>query len=572
MAKYNFYISYSHRDGEEYASVVVRQLQKKGYKVFTDKSSLPDSNNWAVEILEAISNSDCFIPIITDQYLQSAWAMEELQLAISESKNRSKPVIPLVFCEAPLPSGICHHMENRISYRIDSAPQIRSVIDQIHRTWGYKYKSEALYERLAVYNESRYYNKSAAVVCQLFAMLLDQWTDADGGQRRALCREMCRLYQPLLDYVGSYDEESRKTAHEIMDTLQRVENLWKDGDTAFHHDPFFAAFAVRALHAHRAIWLECVDVLSNGDVHNPTPAQEHRHKQDPFLQLLTQPQRWWQYGNLSQEDAVFVAESSQFLLSQEEQFAPKPKDLSFSAPKRSENDEILLSVAKYLQESNRLFDTLQKNGMSGEFLKCLMTGYERVKNYCEVVGASDVAADCVDRILELRTLIDKQDEGDCDEKVKNGIKSLLGLTIQGSGRYDLFISFKHEDADLAESIYKYCQRHMKVPFWSKRTLPELSKSEYEDAIFGALRNAKHFVVVLSKLEYLNANWIKKEMSTFDRGITEGRKPGGNFVFVVTDDVYQQIIACNKECLDDRYCGYQIIKMSEYEESLLPYLS
>lgn len=61
------------------------------------------------------------------------------------------------------------------------------------------------------------------------------------------------------------------------------------------------------------------------------------------------------------------------------------------------------------------------------------------------------------------------------------------------------------------------------------------------------------------------------MATFDRAITEGRKEGGNFLFVVTDDIYDYIIRSNKMCLDERYCGYQIIKMSEYESLLYKYL-
>ncbi|MBE6642006.1 MAG: toll/interleukin-1 receptor domain-containing protein [Ruminococcaceae bacterium] len=143
--------------------------------------------------------------------------------------------------------------------------------------------------------------------------------------------------------------------------------------------------------------------------------------------------------------------------------------------------------------------------------------------------------------------------------------------MQRSGNYDVFISFKSEDSDLAERVYDYCQQNLKVPFWSKKTLPQLSKSEYEDAIYDAIRKSKHFVVVLSKLDYLSANWIKREMSAFDRAITEGRKQDANFVFVVTDDVYKKIIDSNKMCLDERYCGYQIIKMSNFEETLISYI-
>ena len=226
-----------------------------------------------------------------------------------------------------------------------------------------------------------------------------------------------------------------------------------------------------------------------------------------------------------------------------------------------------------MQEGNQLFDLLQKRGAAGDFLKCLLTSYERLKAYCQIVGATDVAAQCVDRIVEIRGQLDKPGSDETGgEKAEKGIKSLLGLTLRESGNYDVFISFKSEDSDLAEKVYQLCQRHMKVPFWSKRTLPELSKSEYEDAIYDALRKSKHFVVVLSKLEYLQANWIMREMKAFDRAITEGRKPGGNFVFVATDEVYSQIIRSNKMCLDERYCGYQILKMSEYEDTLLQYIT
>ena len=152
-----------------------------------------------------------------------------------------------------------------------------------------------------------------------------------------------------------------------------------------------------------------------------------------------------------------------------------------------------------MREGNKLFDVLQKKGIAGDFLKCLLTSYERLKNYCEIVGATAVATECVDRIFEIQRELDKNRNNNTfeNEKVEKGIKSLLGFTLKDTGYFDVFISFKNEDSDLAEKIYHYCLKNMKEPFWSKKSLPELSKSEYEDAIYAALRNSKHFVVVLS---------------------------------------------------------------------------
>ena len=189
------------------------------------------------------------------------------------------------------------------------------------------------------------------------------------------------------------------------------------------------------------------------------------------------------------------------------------------------------------------------------------------------MGADDVAAECAERIVEIRNEVGKQQVGAAaNKKAEKGIKSLLGFTLEDSGNYDVFISFKNEDADLQERIYEYCNKRIKQPFWSKKALPRLSKSEYSKAIDMALENSKHFVVVLSDLKYLDAEWVKYEMDVFNNEIKEGRKKNSNFVIVATDDVYKQIIQSNKTVLAIAYRRYQIIKMSEYEETLAQYLS
>ncbi len=165
----------------------------------------------------------------------------------------------------------------------------------------------------------------------------------------------------------------------------------------------------------------------------------------------------------------------------------------------------------------------------------------------------------------------KPEDSASSEKAENGIKSLLGFTTHGSGGYDVFISFKDEDSDLAENVYNYCHQYMKVPFWSKRSLPELSASEYENAIYDALDRSKHFVVVFSSLKYLDARWVSEEMKVFHSEMVEKRKEEGKFILIATDDVYKEIIGSNKERLNIRYRSYEIMKMSEYKSKLYKYL-
>ncbi|MBQ2880708.1 MAG: toll/interleukin-1 receptor domain-containing protein, partial [Clostridia bacterium] len=571
MAKYNFFISYCKSDGLIYARKIALLLKDKGYSVWMDEDDIQTNSDFNSSIYEAISNSDCFLPIITEKYTLSVWVKRELELSLRISKSRAQKILPLYV-------GGDYYVSNELNEikgkRINSSSEIFNVVNEIDQIYGTQLKSAVLYEKLVEYKSIKNGDKVALTICELIDLNLKKWKNPLSLNKEllSLCNELYRLYVELESYTGRYDSESRRISNIIIETLNSVEKLLTTprglfGENIFHRNIYFACIAIRIIYSDRKIRQECSDVLTNGDVQNTGSTEGYIKKQSSFVQVYTAL-----YGELhrdigfSKEDIAFIEKTKDFIF---ENKSYKENTPVSQKPKQelelSENEDILLSVAKFMQEGHKLFDVLQARGVAGDFLNCLLTSYERLKNYCEVVGAKDVAADCVDRIVEIRNAITRTaQDGMHNEKAEKGIKSLLGFTIKGSGDYDVFISFKSEDGDLAERIYNFCQQNLKVPFWSKRTLPQLSASEYEDAIYDAIRKSKNFVVVLSKLEYLNASWVKREMSAFDRAITEGRKKDSNFVFVVTDDVYKEIIDSNKMCLDERYCGYQIIKMSEFE--------
>lgn len=87
----------------------------------------------------------------------------------------------------------------------------------------------------------------------------------------------------------------------------------------------------------------------------------------------------------------------------------------------------------------------------------------------------------------------------------------------------------------------------------------------------ALDKSKNFVVVISDLDYLNSHWVDLEMKTFNKELDEGRKPDGNFIIVVTPDLFEKIISTNKKCLPIQYRGYEIMMTTNYRERLIPYL-
>ena len=109
-------------------------------------------------------------------------------------------------------------------------------------------------------------------------------------------------------------------------------------------------------------------------------------------------------------------------------------------------------------------------------------------------------------------------------------------------------------------------------FFDKVVLPELSESNYDEAIMNALDNSSHFVVIITDLAQLETYWIKLEMKTFHHEMVEGRKPKANFIMLVTDSVYDQIVKSNKTVLHVRYRSCEIMRISDYKGALPGYLS
>ena len=66
------------------------------------------------------------------------------------------------------------------------------------------------------------------------------------------------------------------------------------------------------------------------------------------------------------------------------------------------------------------------------------------------------------------------------------------------------------------------------------------------------------------------NWVKEEMETFASEVREGRKQG-NFLFLVTDEIMDEIRITNKKCIPLQFRKFEVMLISEYKEKILPYL-
>lgn len=588
LAKYDFYLNYAEKDGIKIATTLEKLLTEKGFSVFGpeeykkrttfSKNSIQrfDPKGWAaIRVHDAIKDCSCFVPIVTKGFFHTSTEISELSSAIQLAQDRAKKIIPIRFTDKS--SGYTDFLLKPFQSIIAQDPaKLDSIAEQLSVVIDCDEKTALLYEKLLQFRKAGNDNRAAETVCEI-AELSKKSYEVENIGSKTFYEELYKLYELLKTYSGGYDEDSRKTAHRILDTIMPLEKFLAQDISKFSaplaENLYIVSIAVRLIFSDREIRTECADILTNGDVVSPCPTSMYIKIQKPFKEL---------YELLSSkllldgyQNEAFIRETAEFIFTQKDKTVKKEQKVKTAEAENSplsEEDEILCSVAKFMHEGNKLFDLLKNKENAGEFLRCLLTSYERLLSYCNVINATSIAGECIDRIAEIKTELAGVNEENCEDKrLEDSIKSLLGLTLRGSGNYDVFISFKSEDSDLGAKVYSFLSENLLEAFWSKVSLPQLSRSEYKKAIMNALDKSKHFVLVLSDLSYLTSDWIETETTIFDAEIKEGRKPDANFIFLVTDRLYDEIIAANKKNLPIEFRSYQILKMSNFKETLLDYV-
>lgn len=146
---------------------------------------------------------------------------------------------------------------------------------------------------------------------------------------------------------------------------------------------------------------------------------------------------------------------------------------------------------------------------------CHRARYESVvsdMNYQEVMKYASPLA---------RNLYEKQ-----AKEIDEILQSILAKAAR-QDKYDVFISYKEtdngertEDSTFAERIYdKLKGRGLKV-FYAPESLT--LGTNYEAEIFSALQSSKVMILLASRVEYMNAVWVKNEWSRFLELINQGK--------------------------------------------------
>jgi hypothetical protein len=101
--------------------------------------------------------------------------------------------------------------------------------------------------------------------------------------------------------------------------------------------------------------------------------------------------------------------------------------------------------------------------------------------------------------------------------------------------YDVFISYKSEDAPHARDVYEFLRAQGLSVFFSRESLPRLGSDEYHEQIDLAIEKARHMVIVTTSGEHTMAKWVNYEWRLFLGEKLAGRKTG-NLVSVIAGDM------------------------------------
>jgi len=505
-----------------------------------------------------------------------------------EARNRDKQLYIIKEYRAALPPDFQGYPILEPEDGTMTAPQGGGVAGMIANLIIGTENKQVLYEKLSAMMTIDYRPGIQEILCDLCKLVCGSVREGNPAlaDNRELLWELLRILESMAKYPTGYGEEQKTLARKMLDSVSRVTGLLVPIESS--RDPYLLAWGLRVADLYREIRADCVDTTTGGDVDlygKPVSAEfENRCRrmgslllelskkpdlhstQDEFALIQTTLRRMRDRENwfTGASDATEPIHSQAKQPAKNHQEEPKPL---------TETERKLHSIAEFMSKGYSLFETMSGDETAADFLRCLKTSFERLKNYCDIVETKAISAQCIDYIVRIdQQLARLNDVEDSQDKAGLGLKALLGLKLPQSGQYDVFLSYKHEDVDIVRNVYHFLKSKLLNVFFDKVTLPELSESDYDEAIMKALDHSRHFLVIITDLAQLDTYWIKLEMKTFHHEIVEGRKENSNFIMLVTDRVYQEIVSSNKTVLPLRYRSCEIMRISDYKAALPGYMT
>jgi hypothetical protein len=135
-----------------------------------------------------------------------------------------------------------------------------------------------------------------------------------------------------------------------------------------------------------------------------------------------------------------------------------------------------------------------------------------------------------------RTFMTKYKKWDDKLKYESESKSIiLTKPIEKTVKFDVFISYKSEDNDLAFWLFDFLESKNISVFCSGKSIPMMGESEYAKVIDIALEESQSLIVLGTKPEYFDSGWVSYEWRSFMNEIHSQRKTNGR-IFTLTQDI------------------------------------
>ena len=571
------------------------------------------ADNWTETTIGNIRSASAIIILLSEHSINSAVVENEVAFAIDAAKDFDKYIIPVFLdkkAHDELPMTFAYLLGHLKSFYMEGVNQ-ETLFKNVIGYYEKEIAKKSLYEKLNEYIGIKHFEYVFKTIEDIVFNLEQHISLTHIYPSYKDYFEYVSLMDIMWKYVNEVEQRGNvlRRFNAAFDSFKSVITLDKDirelneGNTALLNLAIYLYLRIKLLN----LSIERVDVLSEGHATAFYPKDfinEIRYLSDIFLAKLEKERYKFQGIESKERDVVFKTEQlinttlyeiseQEYIIRRNEELATRKyinvSDLDYDEKtttifdKKHEDEETeessiselesqLFEVAEHINKSNEIFSKIASNkAVTYEFLVCLKTSYERLKNYSEIAGCKDVAAYCIDKIAGINAELDRATSEKAGELEENCFKALLGFSLPMNGEYDAFISYKHEDDDIASNVYSFLKQNLLNAFYDKVTLPKLGKSEYHDAIMDSLDKSRNFILVISDLSYLESHWVKLEMSTFEKELDEGRKENGNFVIIVTQAIFDKIKETNKKCLPIQYRGCEIMLTSDYKEKLLSYI-
>lgn len=527
--KYDIFLSYCVKDINEkrknnqycFVKELVASLNYYSINVFQNSvGALSDDNiDEPTKIEGFIHKTKVFVPVFSEDALNSKYFLDELNVAISTSKNNGVIILPISLDGAVLPEW----MNEYSAYNVQSEcyqGSINFIEDWFIDMFSGEDTLRNLSEKIDTYVKTGLYKKAYELQGSYVNVLhnhLSKW-------HRKGTVEKCNAWIKYLNL--SVQIEDFNHGSEIINSL--LSEITDELDVNFYNNI-----------------ARCIVNYCN--VSN-TAADSMYDRFYKFLHVSSlNQQKFFEIFNI----LYGLAEC-------------KPND------NNEETVDVTLAdkIAAYSNASVELFEALFENGMAQGYREALISAYNRIIDYCKTVSlGSPIAEKCLDRVSELKaTHITKVDETESGKKTLQSLKVYLGQALPDTGNYDVFISHKSADDMIADKVFDFLRNCGFEVFCDHHTLGELRDSNYDKRVMEALGKSKHLILVASSPDYVKDGWVHDEWHHFHSDKRDKYR-NGNLIMILSDDLLPRKSELPIELRD----GYEIIKTSEFRDKINNYL-